>query len=1052
MRSELVERIWRTVSVIIGAGVCIGMGMSCATPDLESGSEQVGDHTTSPGIEAPATPPVQIPTTKKPIPPPDLRPLLLNDESPAARAQAPEGRNLVEAGDQVFSSAIEIEPEDADFDKTPISTLGTAADDDVSIECTGTLPGSWSHCSAACPCDDGGGDCDSDAECAVGGRCMRDVGPAYGWPSTMDVCEVGCVPAEPGYVGSLDFCSPECPCDSGHGDCDTSADCGAGLVCGFDLGADFGFDADTDVCISPTDDRLNGHADHCTDESPCASGHGDCDSNSQCQAGLACGDDLGANFGFAANIDVCLDPADDLMNGQPEHCTEASPCPEGHGDCDNSDQCQEGLGCGFDFGADFGLDPETDVCINVLDDRMNGHVDHCDVENPCEAGHGDCDSDAECTRGTRCSENVGETYGFGANIDVCEEAVIYSSFSGRVVDSFGEAVIGVEVDVNGTTSTTNGAGGFNVTVLQSDRYVINTHALGFVPTSQIHSGDSVSDMTIALTAAESFEVDPAAPIAVTDERGTDLELPAGALVDASGNPPAGPVTMQVHTFDPVNEGMVGNMEATNEAGEPVILQSAGAVSVDFVDAEGTEYQLGGSSTATITLQVSPDITFSGVIEMWHYDMDAGAWVQEGYGMVVNGVATATVSHFSTWNFDIEKREPACIRVFTNQSAISGGEALSARVRVLHSEFPATRNVRLTQGHNALYNLPTNTTAEFFIPPQATIPYRVVNTSTPWGGVGVPPFPFKACNAEVKITGPLPGVAKGFVKLGQQGTSSGTSVQATRFGSEVASAAIDESSKYGMVLPPGSGYRLEFDKPGYLSMLLTSIEVVGGKENVQPCIQLRAGDVNGDDTVDSADVDLVTARLGEGAGPNDPADFNGDGVIDGADLEVVQGNQGMRGPLRLGDGLSGCFDKTTYESEPNEDGSPETGGGSAVGNDFSIDNADGPFNKNTLISAEYNVAGDEDVFAIENTGATTQRVRIQTYNKSQSFGAFCNHEVDTVLHVRDAAGTSLAFNDDYQGYCSRIVYNIPAGETVYLHSMEYGDDEGGGGYYVDLTFY
>ena len=44
---------------------------------------------------------------------------------------------------------------------------------------------------------------------------------------------------------------------------------------------------------------------YCTDHGPCEVGHGDCDSTSECQSGLTCGDNVGANYGFAANIDVC---------------------------------------------------------------------------------------------------------------------------------------------------------------------------------------------------------------------------------------------------------------------------------------------------------------------------------------------------------------------------------------------------------------------------------------------------------------------------------------------------------------------------------------------------------------------------------------------------------------------------------------------------------------------------------------------------------------------------------------------------------------------------
>ena len=46
----------------------------------------------------------------------------------------------------------------------------------------------WDYCSAACPCGSGEGDCDVDAECVSGLKCLHDVGASYGAGSTVDVC------------------------------------------------------------------------------------------------------------------------------------------------------------------------------------------------------------------------------------------------------------------------------------------------------------------------------------------------------------------------------------------------------------------------------------------------------------------------------------------------------------------------------------------------------------------------------------------------------------------------------------------------------------------------------------------------------------------------------------------------------------------------------------------------------------------------------------------------------------------------------------------------
>ena len=49
-----------------------------------------------------------------------------------------------------------------------------------------------------------------------------------------------------------------------------------------------------------------GHDDYCQVMGPCSAGQGDCDSDSECQSGLTCAEDVGAAYGFAADSNVCM--------------------------------------------------------------------------------------------------------------------------------------------------------------------------------------------------------------------------------------------------------------------------------------------------------------------------------------------------------------------------------------------------------------------------------------------------------------------------------------------------------------------------------------------------------------------------------------------------------------------------------------------------------------------------------------------------------------------------------------------------------------------------
>ncbi len=114
-------------------------------------------------------------------------------------------------------------------------------------------------------------------------------------------------------LGHPAFCrDPECgPCGVGQGDCDGDSECGPGLFCANNIGAQFGFSPNIDVCQEVEIERdcpwPAGHPRFCTDCGPCAIGEGDCDAG-ECLDGLVCVFDIGAQFGFSPNIDVCQQP------------------------------------------------------------------------------------------------------------------------------------------------------------------------------------------------------------------------------------------------------------------------------------------------------------------------------------------------------------------------------------------------------------------------------------------------------------------------------------------------------------------------------------------------------------------------------------------------------------------------------------------------------------------------------------------------------------------------------------------------------------------------
>ena len=157
--------------------------------------------------------------------------------------------------------------------------------------------------------------------------------------------------------------------------------------------------------------RAVGTAGYCQHHGPCPVDQGDCTSNAECQSGLKCVANAGARHGFGATIGVCED------GGSWTFCSATRPCPAGLGDCDSNRECESGLTCMHNVGAQYGYPSTMDVCA-----AKAGEEAYCLTTQPCKVGEGDCDHDAECQSGLTCVEDVGATYTFAADVDVCVAA------------------------------------------------------------------------------------------------------------------------------------------------------------------------------------------------------------------------------------------------------------------------------------------------------------------------------------------------------------------------------------------------------------------------------------------------------------------------------------------------------------------------------------------------------------------------------------------------------------------------------------------------------
>jgi cysteine-rich repeat protein len=191
------------------------------------------------------------------------------------------------------------------------------------------------------------------------------------------------------------------------------------------------------------------------------------------------------------------------------------------------------------------------------------------------------------------------------------------------------------------------------------------------------------------------------------------------------------------------------------------------------------------------------------------------------------------------------------------------------------------------------------------------------------------------------------------------------------------------------------------------------------------------------------------------------------VICGDNRQVPGFEECDDGNTTSNDGCSAtCTLEGVTEVEPNEDGTPATGGGGITGNDFDVGGslavnnalAQGAVDVSVggriwlaalSVGAAPGTAGDEDVFAVTNTGTAPFEVQADTWDPTLGRGRNC--VIDTGINVRDGAGAVLVANDQTPagGNCSRVIFVIPAGQTRYLHVVEFGDNAVIGRYVLEV---
>ena len=266
------------------------------------------------------------------------------------------------------------------------------------------------------------------------------------------------------------------------------------------------------------------------------------------------------------------------------------------------------------------------------------------------------------------------------------------SLTVNVRESGDVAIAGATVTIGSATGIANAQGSatLNGLAAATDQVVVVSKP-GFITQSlraSVAAGNTTTVPVNMRAVAQTLVVGhiDAEQTLIAETLGASISIPQNAFVKPDGTLATGITLVDITPWDVTSSdlnAMLGNGAARDAAGNLTNLISAGMISAEFRLADGTKLQLAPGKTAKIRMDL-PYISINGqplnvgsIIPKWTFNEAQGLWVEEGVGSVVyannstsmTGLAVeATVSHFSTWNWDFKFDNPGSVTVQCSNAA------------------------------------------------------------------------------------------------------------------------------------------------------------------------------------------------------------------------------------------------------------------------------------------------------------------------------------------------------------------------------------------------
>lgn len=232
---------------------------------------------------------------------------------------------------------------------------------------------------------------------------------------------------------------------------------------------------------------------------------------------------------------------------------------------------------------------------------------------------------------------------------------------GVVVDESGNPVSDADVTLKVSNTTTDEFGYFEIegVLVRDNGSLITAERNGYYPGYKLvyPEGFGSNYVKIQLVPREIATTFNASEDFSHRHQGVQIDLPASALITATGDVYDGEVSVYMHWYDPsstrTTATMPGDLRGYTSNNEFVQLATYGMVAIEMKSAAGRDLQLDEGMEATVRFPIPQSIQGGApdIIPTWSFDEVTGSWIEEGEAIKDGDTYVANLPHFSFWNCD-----------------------------------------------------------------------------------------------------------------------------------------------------------------------------------------------------------------------------------------------------------------------------------------------------------------------------------------------------------------------------------------------------------------